>query len=58
MMDIVGHRVVPASDQDLLRPTDIPHLVGDPRKLEAATGWSPRFSLDETLRDVVNAQAN
>jgi GDP-4-dehydro-6-deoxy-D-mannose reductase len=58
MMEVVGHRVAPQVDPLLLRPTDIPHLVGDPRKLEAATGWSPRFSLDETLRDVVNAQAN
>jgi len=28
-------------------------LVGDPAKLIAATGWSPRYSLDETLDAVI-----
>ena len=33
-----------------------PRLVGDPTKLVAATGWSPRYTLDETL-DAVLADA-
>jgi GDP-4-dehydro-6-deoxy-D-mannose reductase len=39
MMGIVGYRVVPESDPTLSRAADIPHLVGDPGKLEATTGW-------------------
>jgi nucleoside-diphosphate-sugar epimerase len=32
--------------------------VGDPAKLRAATGWGPRRSLEETLRDVLDAQTD
>lgn len=41
-------------DPSLSRPLDIPVLRGDPSKLRAATGWEPRISLDETLRDVAS----
>ena len=40
---------------ELVRPVDIPVLVGDPAKLVAATGWEPRFDLDRTLDDVLAA---
>ncbi len=39
-------------DPDLRRPSDNPLSVGDNAKLRAATGWQPRFSLAQTLRDV------
>jgi GDP-4-dehydro-6-deoxy-D-mannose reductase len=39
-------------DPSLSRPLDIPVLRGDPSKLRAATGWEPRITLGETLRDV------
>jgi GDP-4-dehydro-6-deoxy-D-mannose reductase len=48
----------PELDPGLLRTGDIPHLVGDPSKLERATGWRPTITLDETLRGVVDAQAD
>jgi len=35
-----------------------PYLVGDATKLRSATGWTPRRSLDDILRDVLNAQKN
>jgi nucleoside-diphosphate-sugar epimerase len=37
---------------------DIPHLVGDPGKVRAATGWSPRFTLDQTLQLMLDAEAD
>jgi GDP-4-dehydro-6-deoxy-D-mannose reductase len=42
-------------DPGLVRPVDIPILVGDHRKLTAATGWAPRIPLAQTLRDVLVA---
>ena len=50
-------QVIPETDPELMRPADIPSLVGDGSKLRAATGWAPTHSLDDTLRDAVNAQA-
>lgn len=48
-------RPIPEADPDLMRPADIPHLVGDAAKLHAATGWSARTPLDVTLRQVLDA---
>jgi GDP-4-dehydro-6-deoxy-D-mannose reductase len=48
----------PYSDSALVRANDIPYLVGDATKLHRATGWAPALSLDQTLRDMVNAQAH
>jgi len=42
----------------LARPTDIQHLVGDPQKLHARTGWTARVALDVVLNEVVSAQAD
>jgi GDP-4-dehydro-6-deoxy-D-mannose reductase len=41
-------------DPSLVRPVDVPRLVGDRSKLAAATGWEPKIPLDETLRAVLN----
>jgi GDP-4-dehydro-6-deoxy-D-mannose reductase len=41
-------------DPELVRPVDIPRLVGNPRKLVAATGWRPGYDLDQTLDDVLS----
>ncbi len=60
--DLVGKLLVLAGadltlevDAELMRPIDVPVLVGDNAKLRAATGWSPEHSLDDTLRDVLAA---
>lgn len=58
MGELLGVRPIPEADPDLLRPADIPHLVGDAAKLRAATGWRPRRTLDDVLRDVLHAQAD
>ncbi|MGH7703522.1 MAG: NAD-dependent epimerase/dehydratase family protein [Gemmatimonadales bacterium] len=54
----VGVKVIPESDAALIRTADIQYLVGDASKLRTATGWAPRLSLDQTLRDIANAQAD
>lgn len=42
-------------DPELVRPVDVPRLVGDPARLRAATRWEPGIPLDQTLRDVLTA---
>ena len=54
----VGADAAPVRDPSLARSGDIPHLVGDPAKLRVATGWTPAYTIDQTLRDVVDAQAD
>jgi GDP-4-dehydro-6-deoxy-D-mannose reductase len=41
-------------DPELVRPVDVPRLVGDPARLRAATGWEPQIPLETTLRDVLD----
>ncbi len=55
---IVGVDAIAEPDSELVRPADIPHLVGDAGKLRAATGGAPVVPLERTLRDVVDAQAD
>ena len=42
-------------DPARLRPSDIPALVGDNRRLCEHTGWAPRLTLDRTLGDLLDA---
>src|SRR2546428_380833 len=45
-------------DGSQIRREARPYLVGDATKLRAVTGWTPRRSLDDLLKDVVDAQEN
>jgi GDP-4-dehydro-6-deoxy-D-mannose reductase len=58
LAQLIGVDVRPAPDPSLRRASDIPHLVGDSTKLRRATGWAPSLSLDETLRRLVDAEAD
>ncbi len=40
-------------DPELVRPIEVPVLIGDGSKIRAVTGWAPLISLDETLRDLI-----
>ncbi len=54
----VGATIQPVLDPNLVRPWDLPHLVGDSTKLREATGWSPRYSFEQTLMDLAHAEAH
>lgn len=41
-------------DPALVRPVEVPRLVGDASRLRADTGWSPAYGLDETLTAVLD----
>lgn len=55
---LVGIEARAEPDASLLRPADIPVLIGDPTRLRAATGWSAAIPFERTLQDLVNAQAD
>jgi GDP-4-dehydro-6-deoxy-D-mannose reductase len=52
LVELSGVEATIEVDQDRVRQVDPPHIVGDASRLRAATGWRPRHSLDQTLRDV------
>jgi len=41
-------------DGDRVRASDIPWMVGDPSRIEAAAGWRAEIPLEQTLRDLLN----
>lgn len=55
---LVQWQVNPELDPRLSRRSDIAHLVGDAGKLRRDTGWRPRFPLDQTLQDLLDAQTD
>ncbi len=58
LAELIGVRAMPEVDPQLSRTADLPHLVGDAGRLQAATGWRPLIPFDQTLQDVVNAQTD
>ena len=56
--DLVGVTAEPVPDPSLIRAGDIPYLVGDSTKLRRTTGWAPTLKLEQTLREMVDAQAH
>lgn len=43
------------TDPALVRPVDVPVLVGDATRLREATAWAPTHSFDDLLADVMHA---
>jgi GDP-4-dehydro-6-deoxy-D-mannose reductase len=52
----VGVRADITTDPSLVRPVDLPALVGSAAKLRDATGWSPRRSRADIIDDLIHAQ--
>lgn len=40
-------------DPSRIRPTDVPVLAGNPRRLQQATGWSPQVSFEQMVDDLL-----
>lgn len=55
---LLGVEAVGVEDASLVRPADIPVLVGDASRLRAATGWRPAIAFEQTLQDLIDAQAH
>ncbi len=61
-IDEVARRLLELADADLelrpdpslVRPVDVPVLLGDSSKLEKETGWRPEIGLSKTLEDVLS----
>ena len=41
-------------DPERMRPADIPTIACDPSAFERQTGWQRRYSLEQTLRDILD----
>ena len=53
LVGLALHPVRLVADPGLLRPVDVPVLVGDAAKLRACTGWAPTIELADTLAELL-----
>ena len=51
-LDMDDHVVI---DPELFRPAEVDVLLGDPAKAKAAFGWEPEITLDEMIKEMVDA---
>jgi GDP-4-dehydro-6-deoxy-D-mannose reductase len=54
LLGLARHAIELVPDPALLRPVEVPRLVGDNTKLREATGWAPTISFEETLAAVLD----
>ena len=53
LLELAGVDLELRPDPELVRPVDVPVLLGDSGKLEKETGWRPEIELRQTLEDVL-----
>lgn len=58
VLAITGAKAKLQSDPSLVRPVEVPVLVGDPAKLRSATGWVAEHSLDSLIDDLIRAASH
>lgn len=56
LVDLAGARLEAVVDPALVRPVEVPRLVGDATRLRGATGWRPEIDFRRTLADVLEDQ--
>lgn len=54
LLALTSTQVDVVEDPALLRPVDVPVVVGDASKLRSATGWKPECSLEKSLADILS----
>jgi UDP-glucose 4-epimerase len=52
---ILERSITVQQDPERVRPADRMRLLADIGRIRSVTGWTPRFSLDDTLRDLASA---
>jgi len=50
---IVGKELPFSIDPQRMRPADVPYLVGDSSKFRRQTGWEPKLTFEDALKDLV-----
>lgn len=55
LIALTGVNITRADDPALMRPADLPRMVGDASKVHRDTGWSPIIPFSQTLQDVLSS---
>lgn len=58
LVGLARHTIELVPDPELMRPVEVPRLVGDNTKLRAATGWAPQIPFEDTLARILERWRN
>ena len=58
LLDLAQIKIDIKLDAGKLRPSDVPYFVGNPQKIQEATGWKAQYSFEQGLRDVLEHWRN
>ncbi|MGH8992536.1 MAG: GDP-mannose 4,6-dehydratase [Acidimicrobiia bacterium] len=58
LLSMARHAIELVPDPALIRPVDVPRLVGDNTRLRTATGWSATVAFDDTLAAILTRWRN
>jgi nucleoside-diphosphate-sugar epimerase len=50
----VAHKITVETDPERLRPIDADLQIPDTTKFKNATGWSPEYTFEETMSDLLD----
>jgi GDP-4-dehydro-6-deoxy-D-mannose reductase len=53
LLRLARHPIELVPDPELLRPVEVPRLVGNNQRLRKATGWEPEMALESTLERIL-----
>jgi len=54
LLSMANKKIKLVVDEDRMRPSDVPLLLGDCSKFRKTTGWSPKIPIEKTLIDLLN----
>jgi GDP-4-dehydro-6-deoxy-D-mannose reductase len=54
LLGLARHAIELVHDPSLLRPVEVPRLVGDNTRLRHATGWAPTHPFEDTLAQILD----
>lgn len=54
LLALARHAIELVPDPSLMRPVEVPRLVGDNTRLRRVTGWTPAIPLEETLGQILD----
>ncbi len=54
LLGLAGVKVEIQEEPARMRPSDVPHLLGNAGKFREQTGWTPQIPLKKTLEDLLN----
>jgi len=54
LLGLTKSKIEVKRDPARLRPSDVPVLLGDYSKFNAATGWAPTIPFEQTLADMLD----